>query len=1658
MKTRKQIPLFGFILLFCLVIICWTISDAGGWATIDPPMPTTAQAATPKKEPKLEITIPPLLNGRTSATVLKVKLTEPDSGELRYTINGQETKTAELRSTDAATSEISLQEGVNYINLDFIPPNDSAYAAWQKSMKVTVDTTAPVAQYAELVELPTRGPVLMITFVESDLDRRTSINVFELRRQEDSGGFTQSLALTGAPEIVDRTIRLPAVNWPAGVYELTIKTELSDDLGNKSKDNAVQKLNFIVSGERKFGTHVEFPPYAPPKKQDVPTEGFNPDDYVETRVARLYYYRDAHRVAEIINRNVRSYNQAAVTLAERSAEKARESFEDKVDARRKAERQAIQSAQQARAAENQLKSARETQQAGINITKTLEFFTARKTEIEGLLAPVNAAMKTASDDRDKSAQAKYEFDAQTTAANDAEANAVAAETTNKSNDNETTRKIAIDSRAFAQRKKLELEQLKERKLDAIAAAEKSRKTAEDLAKESKSDTLLQELKRINAEIKRLEEQQLLVGSKSTLPDTIANLEKSVADLRRTELLETEKSMEAMAAEDRAAKTRFRAEVTSAKTDPDTYVAGDIKSPDPVTQVSISVIGEGLIQLRGPIKGINKIRTMINEIDSPVGQIKIGIYSMQINGEKGETLEKAIGDSEGYVDLARFLVNQSLENLRRAIQSEASEIAAACEMEGHYQVDRDRRYLYSFFGRDFVDELYEMNSEFLNSENKLLSLHAMDTVGLNRSLFILALAKNDVRERILARFLETCPYELADAEFDFRRSSELKPHRTEKSFPAWNRTHLPLLNHHKKEQLIYEAVQRNALQRYHFRNVRSFFDVGISHADTMNPMQREFIRLAQIFKARLIAEMELKQRVIERGLIEDRSSSDEHRYTKLQPIHLQAIDLEAEVQRKRVEAFGKRTDTSKWVDETLASVRDKISEFTERANESTDDNDLTSLIKIGETLVNQQWVTDRFRKSIAVELERARDLNTQLEKSALNQSGQEVNVRNRVKCFLKDLGNELEAIYHPPTTDPNDSLKLSNQIRLFTTIWNKFGREYSEFRAMLEREDVNMQDVLAKKNQLMETLGHIRDSRSYSEITSRIDDMVRSAQDDSAFTHRLDLARKLARDTRTDLDHRKLLNHLIDEQEDKFIELVEGSRSHIAVMDQYLKRLSIALEDDFKVQFYDPAFVRAREAARARQVTLSQIERTTVLTNNRAFAKVDPQATMEFDLPKRQIAIKEAFDAAKALVEDTGALIKDPTFLSAFQMMGGGPAATTVKSPLPGQSMTANQQDIGHIPPNQTVATPGSSLQSLVPEPSVFKLETGTGFQLRPVMQPDGDSVVYDFDYMYTTQIHEPVRADEKHIGRVKRHFVHTEVQTSNYEMREISRYSVALKVARTSRGVPLLEDVPIVGAAFRPAPSTESSIQQNIIFGQTSVYPTLFDLMGLRWAPQVADLDHARLQEQEHVIRGRQKSIRDFVFNQASTRVDDFLDIKTKYPPAHRPDLYHSQSHTSPHHPNGYSYREAAEDPTGENYEKPDMRPQDMQDPPYDRYRRRPVKPESIGPQYQPSQPAPEEIPLSPPTPVTSATRQSSYYVPQRGVNSNKPQSVETAPVKRINAGDPQVSSRRVTTNYPARVETSAGGTNNRGTRGGKDVIPVTYDEEEPKTFSTNLKRLWTGR
>jgi hypothetical protein len=397
----------------------------------------------------------------------------------------------------------------------------------------------------------------------------------------------------------------------------------------------------------------------------------------------------------------------------------------------------------------------------------------------------------------------------------------------------------------------------------------------------------------------------------------------------------------------------------------------------------------------------------------------------------------------------------------------------------------------------------------------------------------------------------------------------------------------------------------------------------------------------------------------------------------------------------------------------------------------------------------------------------------------------------------------------------------------------------------------------------------------------------------------------AKSSRRPLDAKKLLDSLIDDIEDKYVELLEGTRSHTANIDGYVKAIATALDDDFNTQFYYPAFKEIRKSSTFYDVTLGQVETTNILTNNRMFAKVEPQATMEFDLPKRDILINEAMNGALAMTKDFGALVADPNFLALAKLKSGQPTASpaqgfggsanTVRNVLPGLPRSNDEQPLSQGPSGNLQF--GSAMEALIRDPTIYKFETGTGFEIRPVIQPDGQSVVFYLDYMYTTNIREPVRADEKHLGRVKRHWIDTEVQLGNYELREVSRYQVALKTARTSRGVPLFEDIPGLGILFRPLPSASSSLQQKVILGQSTIFPTLFDLMGLRIAPAVADLDTLRLRNAEFLVRGRGRDVSNRVFDYSTSYVDTVLQVP---PTERRPDLYRTQETIPNVHPDGY--------------------------------------------------------------------------------------------------------------------------------------------------------------
>ncbi len=603
------------------------------------------------------------------------------------------------------------------------------------------------------------------------------------------------------------------------------------------------------------GPNVEFPEYTDPRPS---TNGFNPSDKVVSRVARLYYNRDAHRVAQLINRDARSYNRQAVTQQQQLADNARRDADNFTDERRATETQAIRAAQRARAAEDALLQA---QQALTQSTTELQ-------NLRGQLADGTNAIRDQRTELDRananvaSAQQRLEQAKAVTAekkrlADDA---AAAAKTTSAGKTTDTIESSSLsltDRTSQTMTSATEFSTLEgptqtveqEAYAQAVrdqAAAERALNAA--LGAQSRQQQALQGAEDQLARMRQAQGDALARQQNSTRLVNVALGE--VAAARETEVQKADQLQSRQAREDRAYDTLFRREVAAANEDPDTYAPGKPDSIDPVEQVSISVVGEGVIQLRGPIKGVNLARMQIHDLDAPVGQVKVAVHTVQVNGERGDRIEPVVERIQRYVDHSRFLTAQSAQMLRRAVTEVASRRAEMvfAECEGLSQYERDQRYIEAFFGQQFLAELRELDSEFLRTGNKILSLHSMDTTSLAQCLFLMSLAKNDIRMEILTEFerLVTCQLPMDEMEY----------------FDASNaRKKFGHLFHKQKFQFF--------AQNARFVSLRGMYQAEVAGPDTLTPMQREFIRLAQIFKSRLITEIEFKQRVMERAMIEDR---------------------------------------------------------------------------------------------------------------------------------------------------------------------------------------------------------------------------------------------------------------------------------------------------------------------------------------------------------------------------------------------------------------------------------------------------------------------------------------------------------------------------------------------------------------------------------------------------------------------------------------------------------------------------------------------------------------------------------------------------------------------------------------------------------------------
>lgn len=1295
--------------------------------------------------------------------------------------------------------------------------------------------TPPIPSTPIVERFPGGAALLRIHFADNDLDPATAMapNAFRIFQELTPSGAAISylpVLFDGTPDVPPNgsVVELRFRNLNPGVYWIVFGP-LEDKQGSAMPTPATSgstftpatettgiKKSFIVPAGRELGEQVEYPRFLRPENQ---VSEFDPGDRVDTRVVQLYYFRDARLVAEYVNRNIQDLNQSGYDEAQRFAQQARVNAADKVDDRRFKETLAVEDAVKTRETEHQIEQAREEL---VKTNQLMQTITDRETQNDIALKKfgetkdsLSASIGNTLNDIDAkgknlqlaegevaqipfykgqvdSLQSQVDEQQKLQTAVDAaqgDANVAAAKAAKRKFDEKHP--SLVERLAEAKGKQTKAEEIDLDQLDTKLVGARNKAVA---------------LNALNSSIIRTASDRNLVAARQTeLRASLSSLPTTLINQQTKEINSRNDVVKAEAFELRAAQEEFRREVAAGLADRNSYARGKKASIDPVAQVTISVVGTSRLQLRGPIKGVNKICRMVHQLDSPVGQVKLGIHTVQVNGEHGDRMDFVYERINQEIAHSRFLVSTSAQLMRRAVHEVAAEVALAADegylpdgcppdlttgvatLNGTVQTtseQRDRRYLYAFFGSDFISELEEMDSELLNTENKMLSLHSMDTVSLAGALFVMAHADHPVRQRIVMRFQELLAGELPQRETEYVQALT---HVTSHGKSLQNRFRKAIKIDNKNAAEIYF----NAARTYHFPNTISYFNDQIAGQGTLNPVQYSTVKMAQALKAQLVAEMELNNHVLERSLLETKVGETAEDYARSLTV---------------ASALSKKADSQAEV----ASESVAIALF------ATAENGLAGLPQ-----------NERINLSSATE------------------------AINKLKTALRSPVAMSQIIQAAIVVSRKDDVSFIDQVWDATLTASGVDQDTSDV----------VFAVLAKSLIHAKTPGTDL-SKAFRSFHDQIRVLIDARQDEAD-------AKQLVAEKEEEVFSQRLLDQFIDEQEEKSVELMEALRSHSSNVDNYLKRLAIAVEDDVAAQFYEPAFQRIRRVSRTWDVTLGQIETTTVLTNNRTLAKVSPSATFEFDLPQRDILLTEALNGSKTLANEYGNLLKDGTFLAGTAMLSGQPPTGIVGGNAPIQGIPGMQQ-------NQDF---GSELQKLIPDPAIYKFETGTGFEIQPIIQPDGHSIVYGFDYMYSTNVREPVRADEKHLGRIKRHFVHTDVQTSSYELREISRYTVALKASRTDRGVPLFEDLPGVGAAFRPLPSEESSLQTNIILGSSTIYPTVFDLMGLRWSAYVDRLSSSGIATEKETQANRREELRTHLLDKTRDKVNKRVGLQLPHDP-----------------------------------------------------------------------------------------------------------------------------------------------------------------------------------
>lgn len=279
---------------------------------------------------------------------------------------------------------------------------------------------------------------------------------------------------------------------------------------------------------------------------------------------------------------------------------------------------------------------------------------------------------------------------------------------------------------------------------------------------------------------------------------------------------------------------------------------------------------------------------------------------------------------------------------------------------------------------------------------------------------------------------------------------------------------------------------------------------------------------------------------------------------------------------------------------------------------------------------------------------------------------------------------------------------------------------------------------------------------------------------------------------------------------------------VAAADDMIKRLIITIEDDLDYFFVQPELSAIQQETARKGIELGTFQRESLLATNRRVARIDPRAGADVELTGGVDFLQEASQLGQLYDRFRQEQTAD-------KLTSSGPAA------LAGTLSLLGDRAGSALGAGAALSLLGDLFTQPQPVGEIYSINSGNLFKVTPIFDPSGQALRFQFDYAGTTDVREPDGTTNPSLPRVERHTVNTDVQLTNLELREVSRFEAnsALGTPEQRTGglpllkhLPILKDIPLIGYFARTA-KKGAVRQESLIFAQTSMYPTVADIVNL---------------------------------------------------------------------------------------------------------------------------------------------------------------------------------------------------------------------------------------